>query len=589
MDFLSTPLLVTVILGSVGLAIPIIDSLKKERGANNRLYCGIAVGALILIISIIIIRVLSGEQIPTIEFGKGMLADDMFGAFFGITLLIVSIMVTVSSWDFMKNKTNPAAYYSLILLSSIGMILIAYSTDLVMLLVAWELMSIPTYALAAFSKRDPISNEAAIKYFLFGALSSAILVFAIGLVYGITGTTNIGQALVSMVNVQKDLIPVSLLALALFIAGFGFKMGLVPFHMWLPDAYEGAPTTIGALLSAGTKKAGFAAAIRVIILAIFVLHLDWSVLLAIIAIFTMTIGNLGALVQKSVPRILAYSSIAQAGYIMIGLALAPYNDQALAGSLFHILNHAVMKAAAFIAVAAVAISLTSYSLEKYRGLARRMPLTAIALSISLLALAGVPPLNGFWSKLVLFGSAINSGPEVWWGPYLAIAGVLNSALSLGYYAWIMRKMYMEDSPDTSRVKEPRAISAVLIFAMIFMVGFGIWHADPHPGNISITSNGTIILYDFGMVGRIDDETRRRLVRLYLGLVDKDPVRTTDVLIELGTLEATVDRRLVERGLELSIQSLHARRVRIPFGQKLPIISEFLNLGIVLITCIYIIL
>jgi len=155
MDFLSTPLLVTVILGSVGLAIPIIDSLKKERGANNRLYCGIAVGALILIISIIIIRVLSGEQIPTIEFGKGMLADDMFGAFFGITLLIVSIMVTVSSWDFMKNKTNPAAYYSLILLSSIGMILIAYSTDLVMLLVAWELMSIPTYALAAFSKRDP--------------------------------------------------------------------------------------------------------------------------------------------------------------------------------------------------------------------------------------------------------------------------------------------------------------------------------------------------------------------------------------------------------------------------------------------------
>src|SRR6478736_4540413 len=475
MDFLSTPLLVTVILGSVGLAIPIIDSLKKERGANNRLYCGIAVGALILIISIIIIRVLSGEQIPTIEFGKGMLADDMFGAFFGITLLIVSIMVTVSSWDFMKNKTNPAAYYSLILLSSIGMILIAYSTDLVMLLVAWELMSIPTYALAAFSKRDPISNEAAIKYFLFGALSSGILVFAIGLVYGITGTTNIGQALVSMVHLQKDLIPVGLLAVALFIAGFGFKMGLVPFHMWLPDAYEGAPTTIGALLSAGTKKAGFAAAIRVIILAIFVLHLDWSVLLAIIAIFTMTLGNLGALVQRSVPRILAYSSITQAGYIMIGLALAPYSDQALTGSLFHIMNHAVMKSAAFIAAAAVATALAGYSLERYRGLGRRMPITAIAFSISLLALAGVPPLNGFWSKLVIFGAAINTGETVWWGPYLAIAAVLNSALSLGYYAWIMRKMYMEEGPDMSRVKEPRSMIAVLVFAMIFMVGFGIWH------------------------------------------------------------------------------------------------------------------
>lgn len=476
MDFFSTPLLVTVILGAVGLAIPIIDALKKERGANNRLYSGISVGAILLVIGIIIFRILFGESIPTIEFGKSMLADDMFGSFFAITLLIVSIMVTASSWNYMENKTNPAAYYSLILLSSIGMILIAYSMDLVMLLVAWELMSIPTYALAAFSKRDPISNEAAIKYFLFGALSSAILVLAIGLVYGVTGTTNIGEAIVSMVNVQKDLVPVTLLALALFIAGFGFKMGLVPFHMWLPDAYEGAPTTIGALLAAGTKKAGFAAAIRVIVLATFVLHLDWATALAVIAVFTMTLGNLGALVQKSVPRILAYSSIAQAGYIMIGLALAPYSDQALGGSLFHILNHAVMKSAAFIAVAAVSITLASYSLEKYRGLAKRMPITAIALSISLLALAGVPPLNGFWSKLVLFNAAIVTGPEIWWGPYLAIAGVLNSALSLGYYAWIMRKMYMEESPDTTKVKEPRAMLAVLIFSMIFMVGFGIWHA-----------------------------------------------------------------------------------------------------------------
>jgi proton-translocating NADH-quinone oxidoreductase chain N len=476
MDFFSTPLLVTVILGAVGLAIPIIDALKKERGANNRLYSGISVGAILLVIGIIIFKILFGESIPTIEFGKSMLADDMFGSFFAITLLIVSIMVTASSWNYMKNKTNPAAYYSLILLSSIGMILIAYSMDLVMLLVAWELMSIPTYALAAFSKRDPISNEAAIKYFLFGALSSAILVLAIGLVYGVTGTTNIGEAIVSMVNVQKDLVPVTLLALALFIAGFGFKMGLVPFHMWLPDAYEGAPTTIGALLAAGTKKAGFAAAIRVIVLATFVLHLDWATALAVIAVFTMTLGNLGALVQKSVPRILAYSSIAQAGYIMIGLALAPYSDQALGGSLFHILNHAIMKSAAFIAVAAVSITLASYSLEKYRGLAKRMPITAIALSISLLALAGVPPLNGFWSKLVLFNAAIVTGPEIWWGPYLAIAGVLNSALSLGYYAWIMRKMYMEESPDTTKVKEPRAMLAVLIFSMIFMVGFGIWHA-----------------------------------------------------------------------------------------------------------------
>ena len=474
-DFFSTPLVVTFILGAVGLAIPVIDTFKKERGSNNKLYSAIATGALIITIGYVIYRVVSGEPLPPVEFSKGLLANDMFGSFFAVTFLIVSIMVTASSWSYMKGRVNPAAYYSLILLSSIGMILIAYSTDLVMLLVSWELMSIPTYALAAFSKRDPISNEAAIKYFLFGALSSAILVVAIGLVYGITGSTNIGVALLAFVTLPQNLVPVGLLAIALFVAGFGFKMGLVPFHMWLPDAYEGAPTTIGALLAAGTKKAGFAAAIRVIVLGMFVLNLDWTIILAIIAIFTMTLGNLGALVQRSVPRILAYSSIAQAGYIMIGLALAPYSDQALTGSLFYIMNHAVMKSAAFIAAAAVATALAGYSLERYRGLGRRMPITAIAFSISLLALAGVPPLNGFWSKLVIFGAAINTGETVWWGPYLAIAGVLNSALSLGYYAWIMRKMYMEEGPDMSRVKEPRSMIAVLVFAMIFMVGFGIWH------------------------------------------------------------------------------------------------------------------
>ncbi len=476
-ELLSTPILVTIILGVVGLVIPLIDTFRRERGVDrNKVYSAIAFGALVVAIGIVIFRVFNGEVLPAVAFSKDVLVDDLFGSFFAIALLIVSIMVTASSWNYFKGKSNPAAYYSLILLSTIGMVIIAYSTDFVMLFVAWELMSLPTYALAGFTKRDPISNEAAIKYFMFGALSSALIVFAMGLVYGLTGTTNIGDSIKILATLDASLTPVALFAVALFVAGFGFKMGLVPFHMWLPDAYEGAPTTIAALLAAGTKKAGFAAALRVIVLGMFALNLDWTLTLAIVAIFTMTLGNLGALLQRSVPRILAYSSIAQAGYIMIGIALAPYSDQALSGSLFHIINHAVMKSAAFIAAAAVAAALAGYSLEKYRGLGRRMPITAIALSISLLALAGVPPLNGFWSKLVLFGAAINSGPLVEWGPWLAIAGLLNSALSLGYYAWIMRKMYMEDAPDMSRVKEPGAIVAVLVFAVVFMVGFGIWHA-----------------------------------------------------------------------------------------------------------------
>src|SRR5829696_761798 len=485
-DISSTPIIIIILLGSVGLGIPIIDAVKKEKGKRkNKLFSLITFATLVLAILIVISRVIGGEPLPAMSFGKDVIADDMFGSFFAISLLIVSIMVSASSWNYMQGISNYSSYYSLILLSTIGMILIAYSTDFVMLFISWELMSIPTYALAAFSKKDPISNEAAIKYFMFGALSTSILVLGIGFVYAVTGTTNIGDSVTILAELSAlpqnqsslgGIIPISYLAIGLFIAGFGFKMGLVPFHMWLPDTYEGAPTTIGALLAAGTKKAGFAAAIRVIVIGMFALGLEWSLVLAILAVITMTVGNFGALVQKSVPRIMAYSSMAQAGYIMIGLALAPYASSALDGSLFHILNHAVMKSASFIAIAAVAVALASYSLEKYTGLAKRMPITAIALSISLLALAGVPPLNGFWSKLVIFQSAIDSGTVIPWGPYLAIAGLLNSALSLGYYLWIIKKMYLDESGDMSRVKEPKAILGVLVFAIIFMVGFGIWHA-----------------------------------------------------------------------------------------------------------------
>jgi NADH-quinone oxidoreductase subunit N len=509
-DISSTPIIIIILLGSVGLGIPIIDAVKKEKGKRkNQLFSIITFATLVLAILIVIFRVIGGEPLPAMSFGKDVIADDMFGSFFAISLLIVSIMVSASSWNYMQGISNYSSYYSLILLSTIGMILIAYSTDFVMLFISWELMSIPTYALAAFSKKDPISNEAAIKYFMFGALSTSILVLGIGFVYAVTGTTNIGDSITILAELSTlpqnqnslgGIIPISYLAIGLFIAGFGFKMGLVPFHMWLPDTYEGAPTTIGALLAAGTKKAGFAAAIRVIVIGMFALGLEWSIVLAILAIITMTVGNFGALLQKSVPRIMAYSSMAQAGYIMIGLALAPYASSALDGSLFHILNHAVMKSASFLAIAGVAVALASYSLEKYTGLAKRMPITAIALSISLLALAGVPPLNGFWSKLVIFQSAIDSGTVIPWGPYLAIAGLLNSALSLGYYLWIIKKMYLDESADMSRVKEPKAILGVLVFAMIFIVGFGIWHAPLLEfASVSVPSDLDQLVPSFGNI------------------------------------------------------------------------------------------
>ena len=471
-DVTSTPIVLIAILGTVGVLIPIISIARKETGSNS-FYAVIAFGALIASISYVAYQLASDHVTQGILFSEDVLVDDTFGGFFAIALLIVAIFTTVGSFNYMRNKSQPAVYYSLILLSTIGMVLIAYSTDLVMLIIAWELMSIPTYILAGYMKKDPSSNEAALKYFLFGALSSAIIIYAISIAYGITGSTNIGEVIQGFATIDASMLPLALLSIGLFIAGFGFKMGLVPFHMWLPDTYEGAPPTISALLAAGTKKAGFAAMIRVIIMGTVALNLDWVLALGIIAIMTMTIGNIAAIMQKNLARILAYSSIGHAGYILIGLSIAPFSDIGLQASLFHIMNHAVMKGSAFIAVAGIVIALGSTHLDKIKGLGRKMPITALGLMISLLALAGVPPLNGFWSKLMLFGSALDAGPLLGWAPWLAIAGVLNSALSLAYYAWIIRKMYFEGETE-KRVSEPKAVIAVMIFSIIFMVGLGVY-------------------------------------------------------------------------------------------------------------------
>ena len=471
-DVTSTPIVLIAILGTVGVLIPIISIARKETGSNS-FYAVIAFGALIASIGYVAYQLASDHVTQGILFSEDVLVDDTFGGFFAIAMLIVAIFTTVGSFNYMRNKNHPAVYYSLILLSTIGMVLIAYSTDLVMLIIAWELMSIPTYILAGYMKKDPSSNEAALKYFLFGALSSAIIIYAISIAYGITGSTNIGEVIQGFATIDASMLPLALLSIGLFIAGFGFKMGLVPFHMWLPDTYEGAPPTISALLAAGTKKAGFAAMIRVIIMGTVALNLDWVLALGIIAIMTMTIGNIAAIMQKNLARILAYSSIGHAGYILIGLSIAPFSDIGLQASLFHIMNHAVMKGSAFIAVAGIVIALGSTHLDKIKGLGRKMPITALGLMISLLALAGVPPLNGFWSKLMLFGSALDAGPLLGWAPWLAIAGVLNSALSLAYYAWIIRKMYFEGETE-KRVSEPKAVIAVMIFSIIFMVGLGVY-------------------------------------------------------------------------------------------------------------------
>ena len=474
LEISTTPLVITAILGVAGVILPLLDMWR--RGRDTQVYAAIALAALFGSMGYVGYQFATGMVAPGAVFGEDVLADDAFGGLFGIAMLIVAVFSVAGSISYMKQHRYPAVYYSLILLSAIGMVMVAYSTDLVMLFVAWELMSIPTYVLAGFMKKNPISNEAALKYFLFGAMSSAIIIYGISLAYGLTGSTNIAEVMVGMANLEPSMVPLAILAAGMFIAGFGFKMGLVPFHMWLPDTYEGAPQPITALLAAATKKAGFAAAIRILIMGMAALHLDWALALGIVAIMTMTVGNVAAIMQKNLSRMLAYSSIGHAGYILIGLSVAPYSGAGLQGSIYHVLNHAVMKGAAFIAISGVVVALAVTHLDKIKGLGRRMPITAIGMVISLLALAGVPPLNGFWSKLMLFGAALDAGQAVWWGPWLAIAGVLNSALSLAYYGWIMRKMYFEGETE-KRVREPRPVIAVMIFSIIFMVGLGVY-PDP---------------------------------------------------------------------------------------------------------------
>ena len=471
----STPIVIIAILGIAGVVLPVINVIRKEKGSNS-FYAVIAFAALILSIGYVGYQFINGNVLPSALFSEDVIIDDAFGGFFAIAMLIVAIFTTVGSFNYMRKQNYPAIYYSLILLSTIGMVLIAYSTDLIMLFIAWELMSIPTYALVGFIKKNPQSNEAALKYFLFGALSSAIIVYGISITYGITGSTNIGEVIQGYANLDPSLVPLGLLSIGMFVAGFGFKMGLVPFHQWLPDTYEGAPPTITTLLAAGTKKAGFAALIRVVVLGMVVLNLDWTLALGILAVMTMTIGNIAAIMQKNLARMLAYSSIAHAGYILIGLAVSPYSSLGLQGSLYHILNHAVMKGMAFIAIAGIVTTLAVTNLDKLKGLGRRMPITSLGLVISLLALAGVPPLAGFWSKLMLFGGALDAGSGLWWAHWLAIAGVLNSALSLAYYGWIIRRMYFEGETE-KRVPEPKSIIAIMIFSIIFLVGFGVY-PDP---------------------------------------------------------------------------------------------------------------
>ncbi|HWQ48224.1 MAG TPA: F(420)H(2) dehydrogenase subunit N [Methanosarcina sp.] len=404
---------------------------------------------------------------------SGTVSIDALSQFFKLVFLAVSLIVSVASIKYNENSDHTEEFYALVLFATLGMMVVASSNDFILLFCAFELASFATYALAGFEKQNPKSLEGAIKYFVIGAVSSALMLFGISFVYGATGTTSIPMIAENVSLLAEN--PIGLVAVVLLIAGFGFKMALVPFHMWAPDTYQGSPSVVSSLLAAGSKKMGFVAAFRVFILALAALQPDWQLAFTILAVVTMTFGNVIAVSQTSVKRMLAYSSLAQAGYI--AMAFVVMTPMALTGGIFYTLAHAFMKGGAFIAAAAVVWMITTQRtgdlevpdhLDSFRGLGKRMPLAALCMTIFVFALAGIPPTAGFMAKFVLFSSAIQAGMT-----WLAVIAVLNSALSLFYYARLVRYMYFLP-PEGKKIGLPFPYAAALLLSAAGVLAMGLW-------------------------------------------------------------------------------------------------------------------
>ncbi|UCE14044.1 MAG: NADH-quinone oxidoreductase subunit N [Candidatus Heimdallarchaeota archaeon] len=388
----------------------------------------------------------------------GLFVIDNFSRFFAIIFLIVLLFVVTSSIEYISSERNIGIYYILLTFATIGMMLVAAANDLLVLFVAWELGSLPVYSLAAFQKTRPETSESALKLFLIGAMSSAFILFGISLVYGITGTTSIEGVIDSFAD-TSNYSPLHLLALMFLFVGFGYKMAAVPFHAWAVDVYQGTPTTITTFLAAGSKAMGFTAVFRIIIGGLIELDLlseldtILSFLFAVLAILTMTLGNIVALVQDNIKRMLAYSSIAHAGYVLIALTAIAYSPNSsfnetsdfsiaqfsIAAAEMHILTHALMKIVAFTAVIVIAFSIQSEKIEDYTGLRKKHPWLTFGLTIALLSLLGVPPLAGFVSKVLLFFAAIYA--DLIW---LAFIGIINSAISIFYYIRVIKIMIIDN-------------------------------------------------------------------------------------------------------------------------------------------------
>ncbi len=458
------PEILLVVLGGIILAI---DALWKPE--SKRSLGWITAGGL-LVIMVISFLVSTPPGQDRLIFG-GMLRQDWLAFAFNILFMFAAAITALFAMD-METVGQKGEFYVLMLISTLGMSLMAASADIIMLYLAIESTSIPMYILAGFMTRDDKSTESGFKYLLFGAAASTIMLYGFSLLYGFSGQTNIYNIALSFYNLEFPKVAV-LGSLLLILVGFGFKISAFPFHFWAPDVYEGAPTPIAGFLSTASKAAGFVVVIRVL-MAVFPSSVapDWPNLLAIVSVLTMTVGNVLALVQKNIKRLLAYSSIAHAGYILIGVVAI--SQLGLTSVVFYLIAYIVTNLAAFGVVMTFSKVVGSDEISAYSGLSRRKPWLALAMLVAFLSLAGMPPLAGFVAKIWVFAAAVKAD-LVW----LAFVGVLNSIVGLYYYLTVLKYVYLYRSDDESKpltISRPYTIALSILIFGIILIGtlFGPW-------------------------------------------------------------------------------------------------------------------
>ena len=451
-----------VILSLVAMVILVLD-FAWPKGSRDWLGHLSVLGVLVTVI------VLVRQWGLTRSAFSGHYLSDPFALFFKIVFLASAALILLMSIGYLKAEgIDNGEFYALILFATLGMMLMVSAADLLTLYVGLETMSISIYILAGFLKRERRSNEAALKYLLMGGFSSAVILYGMVMLYGLTGATGlkeIGSALTG----DRLSNPALLLAMVMLVAGFGFKIAAVPFHMYIPDVYEGAPTPVTALLSAASEVAGLAIILRVFLVAIPGIQDQWTLLFYVISLITMTVGNIVAIAQSNIKRMLAYSSISHIGYLLIGVVAG--RGLGISAALLYTLVYSIMTLGAFAIVILLCVGeVKGERIDDFTGLAQRSPMAAAAMLIFLLSLAGIPPTAGFVGKLYLFGAAIERGYVL-----LAVIAVVNSAISLFYYMKVAVAMYMRDVPPAGlALSSSPSLRVALVVAALGTLAIGIY-------------------------------------------------------------------------------------------------------------------